>query len=183
MAWTSPLACLARLVTVLVMIMTTIMAMMMNMMIMLMMRRMARMVVGVDELAKSWKIKETRMTRTLISYLHPGEEAGDLQELHPRCRGRSRHHPRHRRGLRRHCLQQWICPWWWNTTTNIKGDFCPPSFRSNLTPLCLGYCRIRKYVQARSTPLPSLRCCVWFAREDTYSLPWRLQMIRTRWQQ
>ena len=49
-------------------------------------------------------------TRILIN-TYPGEEAGDLQELHPRCRGRSRHHPRHRRGLRRHCLQQWICSW------------------------------------------------------------------------
>merc|ERR1712110_214472 len=31
--------------------------------------------------------------------------------MDPRCRRRSRHHPRHQRGLRRHRLQQRICPW------------------------------------------------------------------------
>ena len=40
---------------------------------------------------------------------NPGPEAEHLQELHPRGCWRARHDPSHRRGLRCHRLQQWIC--------------------------------------------------------------------------
>ena len=78
-------------------------------------------------------------------------------------------------------------------TTNMKGEYLPLFFLSDSAPVCLrnsqryrnmcsyAICNIQyaicnmQYamcnVQARSTPRPSLRCCVWSAREDTFSLP------------